>query len=150
VPTAPAAGPLPGPGQAGRDRTRPCSRTAAAERQQQLAVGCSHPSILQTPGSRCPEEHLGEDVAFFSSRARLKGCESWQDAQPSCLLRKGAVTSEQVSCVPRFLHCGRVGCVSPALGLPHPTPWYPPNHPTWAPLPSLAKHLSLACRNRST
>lgn len=113
-------------------------------------MGCSHPGILQTPGSQCLEEHLGDDVAFFPSKGRLKGCESWQDAQPSCLLRKGAVTSEQASCPPHFLHCRGMGCVSLALGLPHPTPWYPPTCPAFPPLPSLAKHLSLACRNRST
>lgn len=90
-------------------------------------MNCSCSGILQTAGPQCLEEHSGEDVALFPSRERLEVCESWQDAQLSCLLRKGAVTRDQVS----FYTVGRVGCVSLALGLPHPTPWYPPTCPTF-------------------
>lgn len=125
APSAPTAGHLSGSGQEGRDQPHSC---------------LSDPGNLQTPRSQCPE-HLGEDVVFFPSRERLRGCESWQNAQPSCLLRKGAVTSDQVSCEPLFLHCGGGGISQPGPGaaaiLPCATHQLPPS-----PQPGKA---SLAC-----
>lgn len=94
APSAPTAGHLSGSGQEGRDQTHSCF---------------SHPGNLQTSSSQCPEEHLWEDVVFFPNRERLRGSESWQNAQSSCLLRKGALTSDQVSCVLLFLLCGEGG-----------------------------------------
>lgn len=114
APSAPTAGHLSGSGQEGRDQPHSC---------------LSDPGNLQTPRSQCPE-HLGEDVVFFPSRERLRGCESWQNAQPSCLLRKGAVTSDQVSCEPLFLHCGGGWDKSAwAWGCCHPALCYPPASP---------------------
>lgn len=84
---------------------------------------------------------------FFPGRERLRGCESWQNAQPSCLLRKGAVTSDQVSCVPLFLHCGEGGICQPGPGTAPSHLVVPTKLPSFPPLPSLAKHLLLACRN---
>lgn len=113
APSAPAAGPLPASRQVGRDRSHSCSKEAAAASNGLCPSWC--PADPRLPG---PEEHLGKKVAFFPSRKRLKGCEFWQGAQPSCPLRRGAVTSQQASCVPPFLHRGGIGYVSLAWGCP--------------------------------
>lgn len=131
APSAPAAGPLPGSRQVSRDHSHSWSKKAAAG-----SNGLRPPWCPADPRLPVPEEHLGEEVAFFPSRKRLKGCEFWQGAQPLCPLRRGAVTSQQASCVPCFLHCGGIGCVSLAPGLPHPTPWCPPTRPTFPLFPA--------------
>lgn len=78
-----------------------------------------------------PRGTFREDVVFFPSRERLRGCESWQNAQSSCLLRKGAVTSDQVSCGPLFLHCGEGGMCQPGPGAAPSCPVVPTKQPSF-------------------
>lgn len=101
------------------------------KRAETRPIPASPTLVTCRPQLPVPRGTFREDVVFFPSRERLRGCESWQNAQSSCLLGKGAVTSDQVSCVPLFLHCGEGGICQPGPGAAPPYPVVPTKLPSF-------------------